>query len=360
MKKLLVLLLGAIALALLIWLCLGRHVPAIEKDLINCTADSLNRAGIDWAKVGISGRDVTLSGVAPSAELRVKAEEIARSSCSGVRTVDNAVTVAQPAPAVAPPSPYEMNFVLEDGDVVISGMVPDEETRESVIQAAGQRVGADRVQDRLQIVAGAPAGWREAAVDIAASLDQFSRMNAAVVDTNVRVTGTVDSEATRSQVEQSLSAGLPNGFSHRWEIAVPESRPVAEPEPEPVAAATGCQQRFNELLARQSIHFRTSSARISKRSYPLLDELAQVASECPEARIRIEGHTDSRGSERFNLNLSQARAESVVRYLIGKGVAASRLEAVGYGESRPVADNGTAAGRARNRRIEFNVNLQGN
>ncbi len=356
MKKLLILLLGAIALALLVWLCLGRHVPAIEKDLVNCTTEGLNRAGIDWARVGISGRDITLSGAAPSAELRDMAEEIARSACSGVRTVENTIAVAQPVPAAVPSSPYEMNIILEGGEVVLSGMVPDEETRKAVVQAAEQRVGADKVRDRIQIVSGAPAGWRVAALDVAALLDRFSRMSATMVDTDVRISGVVDSEATRSQVEQSLTAALPGGYSHRYDIVVPEPQPVAEP----VAAADNCQQQFDELLAERSIHFKTSSARISNKSYALLDELARVASECPEARIRIEGHTDSRGGERMNLKLSQARAESVVRYLIGKGIAASRLAAVGYGESRPVADNGTAAGQARNRRIEFNVNVQGN
>ena len=85
----------------------------------------------------------------------------------------------------------------------------------------------------------------------------------------------------------------------------------------------------------------------------MLDELAAIADQCPDTRIQVAGHTDARGSDDFNLWLSQARAESVTSYLAGKGVDASRLSAIGYGASQPIADNVTVAGLARNRRIEF-------
>jgi outer membrane protein OmpA-like peptidoglycan-associated protein len=70
-------------------------------------------------------------------------------------------------------------------------------------------------------------------------------------------------------------------------------------------------------------------------------------------RLRIEGHTDDVGADEFNQKLSQDRADSVRTYLVGKGIAEDRLEAVGYGETKPVQDNKTSAGRAANRRTEF-------
>ncbi len=71
--------------------------------------------------------------------------------------------------------------------------------------------------------------------------------------------------------------------------------------------------------------------------------------------MRIEGHTDSQGDDAFNLDLSQRRANSVRRYLVEQGITAERLEAVGYGETKPVDTNKTAAGRENNRRVEFTI-----
>jgi hypothetical protein len=71
------------------------------------------------------------------------------------------------------------------------------------------------------------------------------------------------------------------------------------------------------------------------------------------AKLTIEGHADSQGADAYNLSLSQRRTESVKTYLMGKGIMESRLTAVGYGETKPIDDNSTAAGRAKNRRVEL-------
>ena len=76
----------------------------------------------------------------------------------------------------------------------------------------------------------------------------------------------------------------------------------------------------------------------------------------PEFRkIRVEGHTDDRGADDVNKALSQQRAQAVVDYLIGRGIEADRLEAVGFGEERPMSSNRTASGRRKNRRVEFKI-----
>jgi OOP family OmpA-OmpF porin len=72
-------------------------------------------------------------------------------------------------------------------------------------------------------------------------------------------------------------------------------------------------------------------------------------------KIRVEGHTDSRGSDSYNQNLSEERAASVRQYLIGRGVSASRIQSKGFGEQRPIEDNTTKAGRAANRRVEIHI-----
>ena len=83
--------------------------------------------------------------------------------------------------------------------------------------------------------------------------------------------------------------------------------------------------------------------------------LGNTLNQFADTRIQIAGHTDNVGSDAFNLQLSQQRANSVRGYLAGTGVVAQRMQAVGYGESRPVADNGSDYGRTQNRRVEITL-----
>jgi len=94
---------------------------------------------------------------------------------------------------------------------------------------------------------------------------------------------------------------------------------------------------------------------IKGESFPLLDEVAKALAEHPTFVIRIEGHTDSVGGVAANRKLSQARAESVKKYMVSKGIDARRLTAVGYGSEQPLDDNSTEAGRSVNRRVEFHI-----
>ena len=100
--------------------------------------------------------------------------------------------------------------------------------------------------------------------------------------------------------------------------------------------------------------FTSGSAIIDAGSGPLLDRLAHAARSCP-GTIRIEGHTDIIGRTAFNRSLSEARAQAVRAALIERGIPAQRLSAQGFGAARPIADNRTENGRARNRRIEFHA-----
>ena len=93
---------------------------------------------------------------------------------------------------------------------------------------------------------------------------------------------------------------------------------------------------------------------IEQRSFGILDNVAKVLSAHPEiANVRVEGHTDNRGGEAHNQELSQRRANAVVKYLAKKGVDKARLVPLGFGQSKPIADNATTEGRATNRRVEF-------
>jgi outer membrane protein OmpA-like peptidoglycan-associated protein len=101
------------------------------------------------------------------------------------------------------------------------------------------------------------------------------------------------------------------------------------------------------------ILFDTDSARLKAESLPTLDEVVRLLAAEPAWSLVVEGHTDSTSTAAHNQTLSEQRAKSVLDYLTGKGVAASRLSAAGFGQSRPVADNATELGRAQNRRVEL-------
>ncbi len=141
--------------------------------------------------------------------------------------------------------------------------------------------------------------------------------------------------------------------------AVVESRSAAEVAPPPAAraeAAEACEVSLNDLVADTQIQFETASATIDPSANPLLDAIADVAGECLGVVV-VEGHTDATGEPEANQRLSELRAEAVTSALALRGIAQDRLRSIGFGETRPIADNATSAGRAQNRRIVFRVEM---
>jgi outer membrane protein OmpA-like peptidoglycan-associated protein len=131
------------------------------------------------------------------------------------------------------------------------------------------------------------------------------------------------------------------------------------------ASNNGCPQKFEHINVtdqkielKQAIFFQTGKAVIMPSSFGLLDEVVAALNARSSMQVRIEGHTDIRGGRPYNLRLSQARADSVKAYLVGKGIGSDRMEAKGYGPDQPIDDNKTAAGRERNRRVEFMITQQ--
>jgi OOP family OmpA-OmpF porin len=122
----------------------------------------------------------------------------------------------------------------------------------------------------------------------------------------------------------------------------------------------GCPDEIPQAVKKftgviEGVNFKTGKATILPGSYAVLDRAVAVLKDYPEVRLEISGHTDSKGKADHNRDLSQARADAVKTYFIGRGIDASRLTSIGYGSDRPLADNATDAGRSRNRRTEFRL-----
>lgn len=109
------------------------------------------------------------------------------------------------------------------------------------------------------------------------------------------------------------------------------------------------------LIMPSDITFDTAQSDIKPSFYQTLNAVAEVLVEYKKTTITVAGHADSRGADAYNMDLSQRRAQSVSAYLASQGVAAGRLTAIGYGETRPIGDNATAAGQALNRRVEITI-----
>lgn len=128
------------------------------------------------------------------------------------------------------------------------------------------------------------------------------------------------------------------------------------PEEPGVAEHQGCPPPpvVSKIVIAEKIYFDFDKATIKRKSFSILKELAIFMKDNPQLKkIEVQGHTDSKGSEEYNMKLSMKRAKSVKRFLVKKGVKAKRLIAKGFGPKKPIADNATDAGRAENRRVEF-------
>ena len=128
-------------------------------------------------------------------------------------------------------------------------------------------------------------------------------------------------------------------------------------------ANKGCPEIKREVRtllqkAMQGIEFETGKATIKKKSFPLLDQIAAIFIENSNYIIEVQGHTDNTGKAEMNKKLSDQRANSVMDYLVKKGVDAQRMTAHGYGMEMPIADNKTKAGRQKNRRVEFKISFE--
>ncbi|TAL42833.1 MAG: OmpA family protein [Chitinophagaceae bacterium] len=127
-----------------------------------------------------------------------------------------------------------------------------------------------------------------------------------------------------------------------------------------IASLQGCPEVSEEVTktvkyAAQNVYFATASTKLLSKSFAPLDQVVKILKDNPALKLKIDGHTDNVGADDYNMNLSEGRAASVKNYMVSKGIDPERLESEGFGETKPIADNKTAAGRQQNRRVEMNV-----
>lgn len=240
------------------------------------------------------------------------------------------------------------------GQLRMRGRLTDERVRALVESFAAARFGgAGRVYNAARLDPELPEGWPVRVLAALEALDELASGSVLVRPDLVRISGQTGSPGANAEIARLLAEKLGQGKKFEIEVTYVETLdPVAAlPTPEE------CVARVNAILTERKITFAPGSSEIAGDALDTLDLLAEALKDCAEVRMEIGAHSDSQGREEMNLNLSQTRADAVLNGLLARRVLTSNLSAVGYGESRPIADNDTEEGREANRRIEFTLVL---
>lgn len=319
-------LLAVLGLAGLLTAQLGPNRHRIETSLTDSSVQALAAAGQPGARISFTGRDAV---VVTRSEAEAEQARKIVTAIDGVRTV----SIAIDAPEIVR-TPPALLLATADGRAVLTGAVPDAEVKAVLRDAAAAAFGADRIDDRVTVadtVATDPA--------LTALPILLRSLPGKIADFAVRlesgaltISGTAPDEVTRTALATAADhAAVP--VTNRTTVAPLQPR----------------------LSAVPPVTFRSGGAELTPESADSLREVADLLTANPSARIRVEGHTDSRGAKETNLALSRDRADAVRSGLLKLGVGEDRLIAIGYGETRPKVDNDTWEHRAQNRRVELTV-----
>ena len=282
-----------------------------------------------------------------------------------------------------------LKLIKENGALRLSGVFPSEEAVEKALKtlsAQGHKAekGAiiiDPHANNPQLLA--------AIAQFGENLDKFDSGYIEYKEKTVTVNGIVDSNEAKEEIAAAL-AGTGKAYKIQNNLEVKNPPKAAAPVPvkekaaeknttaqspaktapskeelkkvqaekakkEKEAELKKAQQALDTFLRHKRVEFVYAKDRLTPKSRKIIDQIVAILKKYPDVHVEIGGHTDSDGDAKRNLKLSQRRAEAVKRYLVKKGIAANRLVAKGYGESRPLVKNDTRAHKQINRRVEFKV-----
>lgn len=268
-----------------------------------------------------------------------------------VFSLNASLEVAAEATSEAGPVEFAATLAQETGRVELRGRLIDDMQRTVVDSFAKAEFGASKVYQATVLDDSLPEGWP---VRVLAGLEALGELDGGTLSVRadtVVVGGVTGNTGARARISQILSAKLGQGQAFRVDVMYDRALdPIAS-----LPTQDECYARVQAVLAKSKIVFAPSSTEIDGNAAIIMGELATALDKCTNLRIEIGGHTDDEGSDSSNLALSQARADAVLIALQGRQVDVSGFVAKGYGESTPIADNGTEAGREANRRIEFTL-----
>ncbi|MDC0948895.1 OmpA family protein [Gammaproteobacteria bacterium] len=306
------------------------------------------------SRLDIDDGGIVISGEVYSDVEKARIGERVRSASAG-HPVDNLLRV------VDGDQPLSLAIDFSDRDVSLSGTLPSQSAVDALGRTAAELSQVGRINNSLEVDSSQRA--LNSPDDLTALIDGLwgSQAPQLSIDGGVlRIVATVASEAERdSLLDDATALAEANGLRVDDGITVSASAAlgealVAAPSDEDVAAA---QDRLSQLDL-PTLEFVTNEATLTPVSRQRIAGLIELMRSYPTLRIEVIGHTDSVGDAEFNRALSQRRAEAIKGVLVESGINAGRVVATGRGETQPVADNTTASGRQRNRRIETRIVTQ--
>lgn len=339
-------LIPVVGLALLFLFGALVSAPQIQAEVREQVANRFDGAGIMATEVATDGQGVKVHAEAPTQDtiyLQALAKSTQCETWAGQLTCPTSVNIVvdpiEAAPAALKRRPHPFAVSRTGNAATLTGEVPNLAEHDRILEVAGQHF--DIVRDELTISNEWATDNDARAADVSLALVRnLSSGQASWSGQALTVKGNTNADAiaaTREQFDAFGSGSLLGDFDVRA-----------------VDGVQSCNESFSDTLGKATVRFQTNSATIDAGNDELLARLAELARDCP-GKLMVEGHTDSRGDAAMNQALSLARAAAVRDALANLGIDAGRLNANGFGATQPIANNATADGRARNRRIAITI-----
>lgn len=376
---------------------------AIEDDLTARTTAALKEAGYTPQSVSFSGRDGTISVTGNGS---TSAEEVAL-GVEGVRVIlpsDGAKGATSNIESSTPPAAdggadaaSGVTLSQSADGIKVTATVPSEDDKKALLEAVTKSAGSQKVIDDVTVTEGAAALVEDGVAQAAelATLLGAEGVSAEVTDTGIVLDGEVPSTDVKTSLNAKAEELSPGKVTDNLTVAGGEAGAgegdnaagdgtgddaaggdaagegtddnaagddaAGEGTAEAAASCATVNKTIKEKLTANPIRFSKSGAALDASSATVLKDVAAMLKPCigdaSNSSIEVQGHTSNTGGRDMNVRLSSQRAQAVKAALTSGGVPASAIEAKGYGPDKPVADNNTNDGRAKNRRVEIILSL---
>ncbi|MBX7174654.1 MAG: OmpA family protein [Pyrinomonadaceae bacterium] len=241
-----------------------------------------------------------------------------------------------------------LKIASEGGKFRLTGTVPDEATKQQIIDKAKAVYGEGNFIDEIKVGGVSKPSWLQSVLTLLPfTKNGVTNGGLSVQANSISLVGEVPTQADKDRIYAEASKSCPPNTTINNLLTVVGQKALSEEQ-------VKVQVKLNEAIAGKVIEFETGSNNLTEKGKAVLDEFIPILKDSTD-HLEIDGHTDNQGNPASNKLLSQRRAETVKNYLVDKQIDKNRLTTKGFGQEKPIADNNTETGRQRNRRIEFQV-----